>query len=127
MSDKLVVDLDGTLALSDRTRSYADLDPDQDLVQVLRDYRTQGYEIVIYTSRNMRTHANNVGRINARTLPVIVEWLNRHDIPHDEIHVGKPWCGETGFYIDDRAVRPSEVKGLSEEEVQNLLESEKGR
>ena len=49
-----------------------------------------------------------IGKINANTLPLILDWLAQHEIPYDEIHVGKPWCGTEGFYVDDKAVRPSE-------------------
>ena len=49
---------------------------------------------------------------------------SRHDIPFDEIHVGKPWCGTEGFYIDDRAIRPSEFVALSLGEIQTLIAGE---
>ena len=70
----------------------------------------------------MRTHENSVGKINAFTLPIIIDWLKRHDIPYDEIHVGKPWCGSDGFYVDDRAIRPDEFVRLSLEEIHALIE-----
>jgi capsule biosynthesis phosphatase len=58
-------------------------------------------------------------------LPVIIDWLKKHDIPYDEIHVAKPWCGNDGFYIDDKSIRPSEFAQLSYEEIQQLLAKEK--
>jgi capsule biosynthesis phosphatase len=73
----------------------------------------------------MRTFEGNVGKINIHTLPVVTEWLDRHDVPYDEIHVGKPWCGFEGFYIDDRAIRPSEFTRLTPEEIEALIEQEK--
>lgn len=121
---RLVFDLDGTLALDEPDRPYAERRPNGPLVARLRDYRAQGFEIVICSARNMRTHQNSVGKINALTLPVIIEWLNAHDIPFDEIHVGKPWCGAEGFYIDDKAVRPSEFVALSHEDIRALLANE---
>ncbi|EGR0135488.1 capsular biosynthesis protein, partial [Vibrio parahaemolyticus] len=38
--------------------------------------------------------------------------------------VGKPWCGHEGFYIDDRAIRPSEFARLNIEEIYELLKEE---
>ena len=38
----------------------------------------------------MKTHAKAVGRINALTLPVLIDWLQPHDVPYAEIYVGKP-------------------------------------
>jgi capsule biosynthesis phosphatase len=118
---RLVMDLDGTITREDQTRDYADRLPDDAVVARLRAYRAQGFTIVIQTARNMRTHNNSVGLINAHTLPVILDWLKRHDIPYDEIHVGKPWCGTEGFYVDDRAIRPDEFVSLSLDQIQALL------
>lgn len=122
---RLVFDLDGTLALDEPERDYADRRPNRGLIERLRAYRDQGFEIIICSARNMRTHQNSVGRINAHTLPIILDWLARHDVPYDEIHVGKPWCGTEGFYVDDRAIRPSEFVALGPDEIRALLEAER--
>jgi capsule biosynthesis phosphatase len=114
----LVLDVDGTLCPTKAAgESYADLVPDPAMVERLRWYREQGYYVILQTSRNMRTYKGNVGLINANTLPELVEWLRRHDIPHDELHVGKPWAGHEGFYVDDRAVRPAEFLELEPREI----------
>lgn len=121
---RLVFDLDGTLTHDDPEVDYAERRPNAAVVARLRDYRARGFEIVICSARNMRTYSGQLGKINAHTLPVILDWLARHDIPYDEIHVGKPWCGTEGFYIDDKAIRPSEFAALTYEEVQALLARE---
>lgn len=121
---KLIVDLDGTLTQAN-TSDYKNVLPKLDVIEQLKRYKEQGFEIVIATARNMRTYEGNVGKINIHTLPIIVEWLDKHDIPYDEIIVGKPWCGHEGFYIDDRAVRPSEFAKLSFDEINQLFEKEK--
>jgi capsule biosynthesis phosphatase len=120
----LVVDLDGTLTVERGDAVYADCEPNRPLIEKLRQYKADGFRIAIYTARNMRTHANSIGLINAETLPVIIDWLRRHDIPYDEVHVGKPWPGEDGFYVDDRAIRPSEFVALSHAEILALLKGE---
>ncbi|MCA1956094.1 capsular biosynthesis protein, partial [Zymomonas sp.] len=89
----------------------------------LREYKSQGFEILIQTARNMRTYNGSVGKINANTLPIILDWLKKHDVPYDEIYVGKPWCGNDGFYIDDRAIRPSEFLNFSLDEINQLIET----
>ncbi|MGR3313925.1 hypothetical protein [Roseovarius indicus] len=96
-----------------------------DMVEKLRDLKADGWRIIMHTSRNMRSFKNSVGEINAKTLPVLIKWLEKHDVPFDEIHVGKPWCGHEGFYIDDRAIRPSEFRDLSMDEIGELLEAER--
>jgi len=40
------------------------------------------------------------------------------------LHVGKPWCGEDGFYVDDKAVRPSEFLALDYAGLRALLDRE---
>ena len=121
----IVMDLDGTLCEKKREgESYTDVEPRRDVVEQLRRYRAQGFYVVIATARNMRTFDGNVGKINANTLPVIVEWLKKHDVPYDEIHVGKPWQGRGGFYVDDKAVRPDEFVKMTYAEIVRVVGTE---
>lgn len=121
---RLVFDLDGTLTHDDPGVPYGERRPNCAVIAQLRVYRGMGFEIIICTARNMRTHGGQLGKINALTLPIVLDWLARHDIPYDEIHVGKPWCGTDGFYVDDKAVRPSEFATLTYEEIRALLARE---
>ncbi|EGQ8093383.1 capsular biosynthesis protein, partial [Vibrio vulnificus] len=105
--------------------NYKEVLPRLDVIEQLKNYQKKGFEIIISTARNMRTYDGNVGKINIHTLPTIIAWLDEHKIPYDEILVGKPWCGNQGFYIDDRAVRPSEFANLSYEEINELIEQDK--
>lgn len=118
---RLIIDLDGTLTIDDPERSYSEKLPNMSVVARLREYHQLGFAIVISTARNMRTYNGSIGLINANTMPAIIQWLQKHDIPFDEILVGKPWCGTDGFYVDDKAVRPSEFVGLSYEQIRLLL------
>ncbi len=121
----LVVDIDGTLCdIKTASQTYAELIPRNDIVEKLREYQTRGYRILLFTSRNMKTHSHNLGLINKHTAPVMFEWLAKWDIPYDEILFGKPWPRSKGFYIDDRAIRPDEFLKLSEMEIQKLLGQE---
>ena len=92
---RLIIDLDNTLCITE-DGDYLNSTPVVEVVEKMRWYKSQGFEIAISTSRNMRTYDGCVGKINANTLP---------------------WCGHDGFYIDDRAVRPSEFVSLSYEEI----------
>lgn len=120
----IVMDLDGTLTIDDSSVPYPERLPNRPVISKLRDYRDQGFKICIATARNMRTYNGNIGQINANTLPVIIDWLKRHDVPYDEIHVGKPWPGEGGFYVDDRSIRPDEFVQLSHAEIMTLTGSQ---
>lgn len=121
---RLIMDLDDTISFT-VSGDYQNASPNISVVNKLREYRVKGFEIVINTSRNMRTYEGNIGKINANTLPIIIEWLDKHNVPYDEIYTGKPWCGFEGFYVDDKSIRPSEFAELSLEQIYELLAKEK--
>ena len=121
---RLVFDLDGTLTEDSQAIDYPYRKPNLAVVDRLREYHALGFAIIISTARNMRAHSNNIGKINAQTLPVIINWLERYEIPYDEIHIGKPWCGTEGFYVDDKAIRPSEFVSMEYARIIQLLANE---
>lgn len=121
---RLIVDLDDTVSITSEG-DYINSTPIAEVIKKLKEYKQQGFEIVINSSRNMRTYESNLGKINIFTLPNIVDWLRKHDVPFDEVYVGKPWCGFDGFYIDDKSIRPSEFLKYSYEEIVDLLKQEK--
>jgi capsule biosynthesis phosphatase len=117
---RLVIDLDDTLTIAGG-KDYSNVPPRTDVIARLVEYKSKGFEIVIHTARNMRTHNGNPGKIAVHTLPVITDWLTRHNVPFDEIWTGKPWCGNQGFYIDDKALRPDEFAKMDYSDICALL------
>lgn len=121
----IVFDIDGTLCGGKKQdQSYLEVEPKEEVLKKLLEYRENNFYIILYTSRQMRTYQGNVGKINANTGKILFEWLDKYNIPYDEIHFGKPWCGKNGFYVDDKAIRPSEFLNLSFEEISELLKKE---
>lgn len=121
---RLIVDLDDTVSITIKG-DYINSSPVPEIIAKLKEYKEEGFEIVINSSRNMRTYESNLGKINIYTLPNIIDWLRKHDVPFDEVYVGKPWCGFDGFYIDDKSIRPSEFLKYSYNEIQDILKQEK--
>lgn len=121
----LIVDLDNTLTIDSSHKNYAEKQVNLKLLEKLIEYKSLGFKIVIFTARNMRTYNGDTDLIEKNTAPVIIKWLNDNSVPYDELIVGKPWCGEEGFHIDDRAIRPSEFIALSKSGVQKLLDAER--
>jgi capsule biosynthesis phosphatase len=117
---RLVLDLDGTLTYDEPSVAYEDKRPRLDVINRVREYKEVGFTIIIATARNMNSFQNSVGLINTNTLPVVIDWLKRYDVPFDEIYVGKPWCGHEGFYVDDKAIRPDELINLTLNEIRFL-------
>ena len=116
----LVIDIDKTLTMGDN-KDYNLVSPNIKVVEKVIEYKNNGFNIILYTARNMRSHDNNIGKINAKTLPIIFRWLEKYNIPFDEIYVGKPWCGNDGFYVDDKAIRPSEFLEKSYDEIIKIV------
>lgn len=122
----LVVDLDGTLCpIKKPDENYLDLPPEPKLLARLRHYKEDGWWIIINTARGMRSNKGQLDEIGKNVLPGILEWLEKHDIPCDQLLVGKPWAGKRGFYIDDRAIRPREFCSLSEAQIETLLNNDR--
>lgn len=122
---KIIIDIDMTLTKGKGPGGYEDALVNKDLVVKLKEYKEQGFMILLNTSRNMNSYNNNIGLINKNTLPILIKWLEVNSIPYDEIYVGKPWCGHEGFYVDDKAIRPSEFINYSYDEIVEILRKEK--
>ena len=123
MEDKitLIFDLDGTICpIKKENEKYEDIVPNAKMIEKMKEDKKMGARIIINTSRNMRTYNGNLGLINANTAKVLLAWLDKWDIPYDEILYGKPWAGHRGIYIDDRAVRPDEFKKYTYEELEEI-------
>lgn len=114
---RLIVDVDGTLTIDNPDASYSERRPRRQVIQKLNELYDRGVEIVLYSARNMRTYKENVGRINKHTLPVLLEWLTENGVKFHEIHMGKPWCGFEGFYVQQRSMRPARFIDLPVEEI----------
>lgn len=117
---RIIIDLDDTICTTENG-DYANSTLREGIRDKLLEYREMGFSIVISTSRNMRTFEGSLGKINVHTLPVILNWLKNNNLPFDEVHVGKPWCGTEGFYIDDKAIRPDEFLRFSYEEIKKIV------
>lgn len=60
----------------------------------------EGHEIIVYTTRIFCRD----GRVDEGKLEELVNWMDAHEIPFDQVHTaaGKPIAH---VYVDDRAVR----------------------
>ena len=120
----LIFDVDGTLCpIKEKNEEYIDLIPNNKMIEKLKEYKKQGAKIVLFSSRNMNTYNGNIGLINANTAVTMREWLDKWNIPYDEIIFGKPWPGHKGLYIDDRTVRPDEFLKYSFDELEQICKN----
>lgn len=118
-----IFDIDGTLCpIKGKNEKYEDLVPYENMVQKLRYYKENGAKIILFTSRNMNSYNGNIGLINKNTAKILLDWLDKWNIPFDEIIYGKPWPGHKGFYIDDRSVRPDEFLNNTVDELNKICD-----
>jgi capsule biosynthesis phosphatase len=108
-----VMDVDGTICVADKYpngksgNDYANARPIWPVIQRIRKLKEEGHTIILHTARGMRTYSGDVEQVRLNVLPVLLSWLHRHDVPYDDIKIGKPW-GPNVYYIDDRALSPSD-------------------
>lgn len=121
MTKKIVMDIDDTITYHDSSATYQDKLPRLEVIEKMWEYKKLGYEIILFSARNMKTFNGDMAKINLHTLPLLTNWLLKHNVPYDGIIMGKPWCGENGFYVDDKAIRPQEFLTLSEKEIKQLI------
>ncbi len=116
-----IFDIDGTICpIKKKDEEYKDLVPYEDVVAKMREYHDSGAKIILFTSRNMNSYNGNIGLINKHTAKILSEWLEKWDIPYDEIIYGKPWPGKKGFYVDDRTIRPDEFVEKDLDELDSI-------
>ena len=119
-----VFDIDGTLCpVKKKEEAYEDLIPYENILEKMRECKKQGARIVLFTSRNMNSYGGNLGLINKHTARVLLDWLEKWNIPYDEIIYGKPWPGHNGFYVDDRTVRPDEFLTCTVKEMEEICDT----
>ncbi len=118
-----VFDIDGTICpIKRKEERYEDLVPYVEVLDKLKYYKDNGAKIILFTSRNMNSYKGNIGIINKSTARVLLDWLDKWEIPYDEIIYGKPWPGHKGFYVDDRSVRPDEFLKHTPEELEEMCQ-----
>jgi hypothetical protein len=106
-SDKTVaVDYHGTLNIDGKLN--------ESLKYQLQEMKNEGYHIIIYTSGV--THSP--GSLNG-----IQTWLQEREVSYDEVwqRQGKP---DADIYIEDKAVRPSEIQDKTVDEIEQIPEKE---
>ena len=107
---RIVLDLDGVIcSLKKPNETYLEVQPNEDVISKMREWKKEGHYLIIHTGRHMRTCDGDIAEVIKKIGPVTSEWLKKWDVPFDEIHYGKPY-GDV--YIDDLGITFSSVKQL---------------
>ena len=107
----VVFDVDDTILFTEN-RDYSNSRPNDDVVKGMRDLKQAGWRIILQTARGMGRSGNNIETVREDVMSEIVNSCTKHNIPYDEIILGKPWAA---WYVDDKALTPEEfVKKCAE-------------
>lgn len=100
---RVAVDIDGTICeFRGPGETYADVRPKAGAVERLTSLKAAGHYIILLTARHMRSCDGNVGLVIKREGKTLLDWLEQHGIPYDELWFGKP---HADIYIDDNGFR----------------------
>ena len=124
-----VIDVDGTICEAQKPEGsdsfdYANALPIDPVINKIRDLHATGHSIILFTARGMRTYKGDRDAIGQIVEPVLVEWLKKHDVPYDALYMGKPW-GKNVYYVDDRALSPTDFVIYSDDEYSTLIDTRK--
>mgnify|MGYP001208644582 CR=1 FL=1 len=86
---KLVIDLDGTICEEKKQFSRSLAKPIKGAVDALKNLKNNGNTIILYSARTWAEYE------------MTVDWLSKHQIPYDQLILGKP---QGDYWIDDRAI-----------------------
>ena len=101
---RVCFDLDNTLVTNPTVcGDYSTVQPIHKMIDLLKQLKQSGHEIIIHTARRMKTHHNNVGKVIKDIALVTIQTLEKYNIEYDELIFGKPIAD---IYIDDKALNP---------------------
>jgi len=124
-----VIDVDGTICEAQKPEGsdsfdYANALPIQPVIEKIRELHDVGHSIILFTARGMRTYRGDREAIEIVVRPILEEWLEKHNVPYDELIMGKPW-GKNVYYIDDRALSPADFAENRENNYSSIIDSRK--
>lgn len=115
---RICIDLDGTICeIKKENQTYEEVLPKPFAIEFIKYLKANGHYIIIDTARNMKTQDGNVGKVVKNIGLITLKWLEKHGIPYDEIHFGKPNADIT---IDDRSLRFESWNKITERELIKL-------
>lgn len=105
MMETFVVDVDGTLCESlAEGQLYASATPKQDVIDKVNELFYNGHNIILLSSRGMRTYGGDLVFIEKNVRPIMEAWLLKHGVQYHQLVLGKPWGPRKVHYIDDHAM-----------------------
>jgi capsule biosynthesis phosphatase len=116
----IVFDLDDTICFpnhdaKDTASKYGRAKKNLDVISRMRLLHRKGYYIIIHSARRMLTHDGDLDKIHEDVWDVTVDWLERAQVPYDELVFGKPYANT--YYVDDKAMNLDMFKEWADDEL----------
>lgn len=108
----MVIDVDDTILVTEN-RDYDNSVPVTPVVDKLREAKSLGWHIILFTARGMGRSNGNIGSVREEVYQEIESFCSRYNVPYDEIMLGKPWAA---MYVDDKGLRPDEFAKINLQE-----------
>ena len=107
----IVIDIDDTICFTnhnyqDAKQKYGNALPNNKVISGMRILKRQGFHIILLTARRMLTHNGDIEKIIEDVGKITSDWLERYDVPYDELIWGKPYSST--YYVDDKAMNLEE-------------------
>ena len=118
--DKYIIDLDGTITDDFDLSEYYSRSVDATMVKTINNLHNAGIPIEILTARGMKSHRENIKKIENTHKNSLKKWLSENEIYYDRITFGKPFCGDRGFYVDDKAMYIEDFLGKNSGFFKNI-------
>ena len=107
----IVIYIDDTICFTnhnyqDAKQKYGNALPNNKIINGMRILKRQGFHIILLTARRMLTHNGDIEKIIEDVGKITTDWLERYDVPYDELIWGKPYSST--YYVDDKAMNLEE-------------------
>ncbi len=100
---RICIDIDGVIAdFKNPGEAYSECKLIEGAKENIQQLFSNGHYIILFTARHMKTCNGNAALTVSKIGKITLDWLDKHKIPYNEIHFGKPWAD---VYIDDNALR----------------------
>ncbi len=105
---RYVFDVDDTISRCD-FRDYENAEPITEITNAITEIKRndQNAYICLHSSRGMLSCDGDIQKIESTHRERLVSWLQKHEIPYDELIFGKPYAD---VYVDDKAVNVLDIQ-----------------
>ncbi len=104
-------------------------EPKPGVKEALTRFRELGYQIMIWTCRTSHFNYDVFGgsplkqTMERDRVKEMIAWLDKHEIPYDDIDDGSRGKPGADFYLDDKAIRFDESQGNNWATITQFIEN----